>query len=85
MIERALKFARLPLYLWEWRRESDCLDVSLFEGVEFGRGWHSVPDQAKVVLESSEKIQVYDLKVKVTARFWGVRSVLAVLLGYRSR
>lgn len=76
MIERALKFTRLPLYLGEWRQESDFLDVSMFEGVEFGRGWKSVPTQAKVILESSEKIQIYGLKVKATARFRGVRSVL---------
>lgn len=63
----------LPWHVMGWRKESEVLEVSMFEGVEFARGWRNVPGWVKVVVEADEKMQFYEVGVKIVARFGGLR------------
>ena len=45
----------------------------MFEGVEFARGGRNVPGWVKVVVEAEEKMQFYEVGVKIVARFRGLR------------
>ena len=56
-----------------WKKESEVLEVSMFEGVEFARGWRNIPGFVKVVVEAEEKMQFYEVGVKIVARFGGLR------------
>ena len=59
-----------------WRKESEVLEISMFEGVEFAKGWRNVPDRVQVIVEAEEKMQFYEVGVKVVARFGGLRYIL---------
>ncbi len=48
----------------------------MFEGVEFAKGKVNLPAAARVVVEADEKMQFYELGIKVIARFGGLRWVL---------
>ncbi|MCJ1389146.1 hypothetical protein MMC18_002000 [Xylographa bjoerkii] len=48
----------------------------MFEGVEFSKGWRNVPDKVQVIVEADEKMQFYDVAVKIVARFGGLRWIL---------
>lgn len=56
-----------------WKKESEVLEVTMFEGVEFSKGWKNIPDMVKVVVEADKKMQFYDVGVKIVARFGGLR------------
>ena len=59
-----------------WKKESEVLEVKMFEGVEFARGWRNVPNTARVIIEADEKMQFYEVGIKIDARFGGLRYVL---------
>jgi hypothetical protein len=65
----------LMWFLVGWKKESETLEVSMFEGVEFGKGWKNVPQGARVVIEADEKMQIYEVKIKIIAKLGGLRSV----------
>jgi hypothetical protein len=48
----------------------------MFEGVEFAKGWANVPQSVKVVVESDEKMQFYEVGIAIVARFGGLRWIL---------
>jgi seipin len=68
--------SRLPLYLLGWKKDSEKIDVVMFEGVQFAKGWRNVPDRIQVSVEADEKMQFYEVIVKVKARFQGLRYVV---------
>jgi seipin len=73
IIDTANTLSGLPWYLIGWKRESDVLEVKMFEGVEFAKGWRNVPQEVKVVVEADKKMQFYEVGVKIVARFKGLR------------
>lgn len=73
IIDTANTLSGLPWYLIGWKTESEVLEVSMFEGVEFVKGWRNVPQELKVVVEADKKMQFYEMGVKIVARFRGLR------------
>lgn len=53
----------------------------MFEGVVFARGWRNLPESVKVVIEADEKMQFYEISIKIVAKFSGLRylPILCVL------
>ncbi len=52
------------------------MEISVFEGVEFAKGWRNIPRYVKVAIEADEKMQFYEVGVKILARFGGLRWVV---------
>lgn len=73
IVGAAKTLSGLPWHVMGWRKESEVLEVSMFEGVDFARGWRNVPGWVKVVVEADEKMQFYEVGVKIMARFGGLR------------
>lgn len=73
IIDAASIIGGLPWYLMGWKKESEVLKVDMFESVEFAKGWRNIPQTVKVVIEADEKMQFYDVVIKVVARFGGLR------------
>jgi hypothetical protein len=67
--------AALPWHLIGWREEAEVLRVSMFEGVEFPKGWRNIPDQIRLELQSDERLQVYSAQIEITARLRNLRYV----------
>ncbi|KAF4633897.1 hypothetical protein G7Y89_g4217 [Cudoniella acicularis] len=66
----------LPLYILGLRRESELLTVSMAEYATFPRGRKGVPGYAMLELQAGQNIQVYDVRIRFTARFGGLRWVM---------
>ena len=73
IVHTANTLTGLPWYVLGWRKESEVLEVSMFEGVMFAKGWRNVPDRVQVIVEGGEDMQFYEVGVKVVARFGGLR------------
>lgn len=73
MVDIASTLSGLLWYILGWKKESEALEVSMFEGVEFGKGRRNVPQDVRVVIEEDEKMQFYDLRVKIIAKLGGLR------------
>ncbi|KAJ9649683.1 hypothetical protein H2199_000462 [Coniosporium tulheliwenetii] len=76
IVEHVRKFLELPWYLLGWRYESETLVVPIMEGVEFAKGWRNVPDTARLEILGDMKMQVYSVRVIVTAHFRGLRYIM---------
>ncbi|KAL8699991.1 MAG: hypothetical protein Q9201_005686 [Fulgogasparrea decipioides] len=78
IVDTASTLSGLPLYILGWKTESEVLEVPMFEGVEFprGGGGANVPQSVELVVESEEKMQVYDVGLRVVARFGGLRWIM---------
>ena len=63
----------LPWHVLGWKKESELLEISMFEGVEFPKGWKNIPNTVKVVVEADEKMHFYEVGIKIVARFGGLR------------
>ena len=75
IIDAASTLTGLPWYVLGWKRESEVLEVGMLEGVEFPKGWTNVPRSVYVAVEADEKMQFYEVGVKIIARFGGIRYV----------
>lgn len=76
VMEQVHKALQLPWYLLGWRHEAEVLKVDLMEGIEFARGWRSIPATARIELSSDTKLQVYKATLVFTAQFRGLRYVV---------
>ncbi|KAL8724851.1 MAG: hypothetical protein Q9181_006645 [Wetmoreana brouardii] len=78
IVDTASTLSGLPFYILGWKTESEALEVPMFEGVEFprGGGGANVPQSVELVVESEEKMQVYDVGLRVVARFGGLRWIM---------
>ena len=76
VVDTASTLAGLPWYVLGWKRESEALEVVMFEAVEFAKGSANVPDALRVVIEADEKMQFYEAGVRIVARFGGLRWIL---------
>jgi len=73
LIEMAHRFSRLPFYLLGWHTESEHVQVSMMESVMFEQGFRNVPTSARVELRSRQPLEVYSVKVRISARLEGLR------------
>ncbi|KAH3946213.1 hypothetical protein HBI81_010680 [Parastagonospora nodorum] len=72
-IEHVHRLLRLPLYLLGWHTESEHIEISMMESVEFDKGVRNVPTSVKVELRSSYPLEVYTVSVRFSARMEGLR------------
>lgn len=84
LVDTAHTLSRMPLYLIGWKREAEILDVSMFENLEFARGWRNVPASLRLEIQSHERMQVYGVEVKFRAKFRGLRCVTIFSQGARA-
>ncbi|KAL8799534.1 MAG: hypothetical protein Q9182_005809 [Xanthomendoza sp. 2 TL-2023] len=61
IIDTASTLTGLPFYVLGWKTESEVVEVSMFEGVEFPKGWANVPQEVKLVVEADKKMQFYEV------------------------
>lgn len=73
VVNLANTMSSMPWYLMGWKKESEVLEVRMFEGVEFRKGWKNIPQSAKVIIEADRKMQFYNVEIKFIARFKGLR------------
>lgn len=73
IVDQLYKLTQLHWYLLGWRSETDSLKVSMFEGVEFSRGWRNVPASMLVQIQSTNRMQIYSAKAMFRAKFRGLR------------
>jgi seipin len=73
MVESAHVLANLPWMVFGWKKESEAIQIEMFEGVSFSKGWKNVPDRVQIVIEADEKMQFYEASVSIHARFRGLR------------
>jgi hypothetical protein len=76
IVDTAYKLSSLPWYIMRWKRESEVLEVSMFEGIVFSKGWKNIPDMIQVIVETDPNMQFYEVSVKIVARFRGIRYIL---------
>ena len=76
LVDTASTLSGIPFYVLGWKTESEVLEVPMFESVEFSKGWMNVPRFLKVVVEADEKMQFYEIGVKITAKFGGLRWII---------
>ena len=72
-IEHAHRLLRLPLYLIGWHTESEHIEISMMESVEFDRGSRNLPSSVKVEVRSRHPLEVYTMSVRFSARLEGLR------------
>jgi seipin len=72
-IEHVHRLLRLPLYLIGWHTESEHIEVSMMESVEFDKGVRNVPTSVKIELRSGHPLEVYTVSVRFSARMEGLR------------
>ena len=73
LVDTASTLSGIPFYVLGWKHESEVLHISVFEGVEFAKGWTNIPRYVRVKIEADEKMQFYEVGVKIVARFGGLR------------
>lgn len=63
----------LPLYILKLRRESEMLHIPMAEFAAFKKGYKNIPAYILLELQTGQEVQVYDIRVRFTARFGGMR------------
>ncbi|KAI4191874.1 MAG: hypothetical protein LQ348_003380 [Seirophora lacunosa] len=66
----------LPWHMLGWKTESEVLEVAMFEGLEFSRGSGNVAQELELVVEADEKMQFYEVGIRIVARFGGLRWIM---------
>jgi seipin len=73
IIEHVHRLLRLPLYLVGWHTESEHIEISMMESVEFDKGVRNIPTSVKIELRSGHPLEVYTVAVHFSARMEGLR------------
>jgi seipin len=73
VIEHVHRLLRLPLYLIGWHTESENIEISMMESVEFDKGVRNIPTSVKIELRSRHPLEVYTVSVRFSARLEGLR------------
>ncbi|KAK5105789.1 hypothetical protein LTR62_002151 [Meristemomyces frigidus] len=76
LIDLLYKLTEVHWYMLNVRSESDRLRITMFEGVEFSRGWRNVPRTMRVEVQSTGRLRIYTAKAVFRARFQGLRWVM---------
>nr|POF03808.1 seipin [Quercus suber] len=72
-VELMHKLTQLHWYVLGLRQETEKLQISMFERVEFARGWRNLPSAMRLELHSRHRLQIYSAKATFRARFRGLR------------
>jgi seipin len=72
-VEYLSRLMELPWYMLGWRSEAETLKVSMWENLQFARGWRNVPSTMRLEIQSSRNMQLYSAKALFKARFTGLR------------
>lgn len=76
IVDTANTLSGLPLHLLGWKKESEVLEVGMFEGLEFAKGWANVPQSVNILVEADQIMQFYEVSIRIIARFGGLRWIL---------
>ena len=76
IVDTANTLSGLPLHLLGWKKESEVLEVGMFEGLEFAKGWANVPQSVNIIVEADQIMQFYEVSIRIIARFGGLRWIL---------
>jgi seipin len=77
LIGLSKQIAALPWYIFGWRKDSERLVVEMADSVQFPRGWRNIPGSVYVEVQGrGQDIQVYDIQLKLHAKFWGLRWIM---------
>lgn len=76
IVDTASTMATLPWYVLGLGKESETLEIVMFEGVQFAKGTANVPNTLLMTIEADEKMQIYEASVRTVARFGGLRWIL---------
>ena len=74
LVRLGKQIAGLPWYLLGWQHDAEKLEIPMAESVYFNKGWRNVPQTAYVEVQTrSQDLQVYDMQLKLRARYEGIR------------
>ena len=73
IMEYIYRLTELHWYLLGLRQETEKLKISMWENVEFPRGWRNLPATMRLDIQSSDRMQVYSAEAIFKARFRGLR------------
>lgn len=73
IVDTAHRLSGLPWYILGWKQESEMVELIMFEGLQFTKGWKNVPNMLQVVVEADERMQFYEVAVRIRARLRGLR------------
>lgn len=76
VVDLARKATELHWLILGWRLEAETLEVPVFTGVSFAKGWRNVPDTMQIQVQSSARMQIYEASVVFKARFQGLRWIM---------
>jgi seipin len=76
VVDLARKATELHWLILGWRLEAETLDIPVFTGVSFAKGWRNVPDTMQIQVQSSARMQIYEANVIFKARFQGLRWIM---------
>ncbi|KAI4766834.1 hypothetical protein E4T52_00734 [Aureobasidium sp. EXF-3400] len=76
VVDLARKATELHWLILGWRLEAETLDIPVFNGVSFAKGWRNVPDTMQIQVQSSARMQIYEANVIFKARFQGLRWIM---------
>ena len=76
VVDLARKATELHWLILGWRLEAETLEIPVFIGVSFAKGWRNVPDTMQIQVQSSARMQIYEANVIFKARFQGLRWIM---------
>ncbi|KAK6003575.1 hypothetical protein QM012_009346 [Aureobasidium pullulans] len=76
VVDLARKATELHWLILGWRLEAETLDIPVFNGVSFAKGWRNVPDTMQIQVQSLARMQIYEANVIFKARFQGLRWIM---------
>ncbi|KAK5169621.1 uncharacterized protein LTR77_005598 [Saxophila tyrrhenica] len=72
-VEYLYRLTELHWYILGFRSEADKMRITMWEDVEFPRGWRNVPSSMRLDIQSTHRMQIYSAKALFKARFTGLR------------
>ncbi|KAI4853641.1 hypothetical protein E4T44_00708 [Aureobasidium sp. EXF-8845] len=76
VVDLARKATELHWLILGWRLEAETIEIPVFNGVSFAKGWRNVPDTMQIQVQSSARMQIYEANVIFKARFQGLRWIM---------
>ncbi|KAG9948404.1 hypothetical protein KCU85_g5117, partial [Aureobasidium melanogenum] len=76
VVDLARKATELHWLILGWRLEAETLEIPVFNGVSFAKGWRNVPDTMQIQVQSPARMQIYEANVVFMARFQGLRWIM---------
>lgn len=67
-----------------WKKESEVLEILMFEGVEFEKGRKKIPQAAVVKIESGLGMRFNEVRIEIVAKLRGLRYVEPMLASHET-